>query len=67
MICYGRYPQIYFMKLNLLYEYWEPIAGHPGKLGELDSRTKKKKRLSFLIHPEDRERFLKWSSKKRKA
>lgn len=45
------------MELRLLYEYWEPIAGHPGKLGELDSRTKKRKRLSFLVHPEDREKF----------
>jgi hypothetical protein len=48
------------MKLKLLYEdHWEPIGGHPGKLGELDSRSKKnKKRKSFLVHPKDRERFM---------
>jgi hypothetical protein len=48
------------MRLSLLHEYWMPIAGHPGKLGELDSRTKKKERISFLKYPKDRERFSKW-------
>lgn len=48
------------MKLKLLHEdYWEPIGDHPGQLGKLDSRTKKKKRKSFLINPNDRERFMK--------
>ena len=50
----------------MLYEgHWEPIAGHPGQMGNKDPRAKKnKKRPSFLIHPSDRERFLKWSQNK---
>ncbi len=49
------------MKLKSLHEaYWEPISGHPGKLGERDKRSKKnKKKMSFLVHPADRERFMK--------
>jgi hypothetical protein len=48
------------MKLTLLHEaYWQPIADHPGQLGKLDKRAKKNDK-SFLIHPEDRKRWLKW-------
>lgn len=48
------------MKLKSLHEdHWEPIAGHPGKLGELDARARKRQRPSFLVKPSDRERFLK--------
>lgn len=56
------------MRLNLLYEdHWEPIAGHPGKMGNKDPRAKKnKKRPSFLLYPNDRERFVKWMNGKQK-
>lgn len=48
------------MKLTLLYEdFWQPIADHPGQLGKLDKRAKKNDK-SFLVHPEDRKRWLKW-------
>lgn len=49
------------MRLKSLHEdYWEPVGGHPGKLGDADPRSKKnKKRKSFLVHPGDRERFMK--------
>jgi hypothetical protein len=54
------------MKLNLLYEdYWQPIADHPGQLGKLDKRAKKNDK-SFLVHPEDRKRWLKWFSGSKK-
>jgi hypothetical protein len=44
----------------MLYEqYWQPIADHPGQLGKLDKRAKKNDK-SFLVHPEDRKRWLKW-------
>jgi len=52
------------MELKVLYEdgHWEPVAGHPGLLGAKSARSsttgKGKRRLSFLTHPEDRERFL---------
>lgn len=52
------------MKLVLLHEgHWMPISGYPNSI----VKTKKKKRqMSFLTHPEDREKFLKWSSGKKK-
>jgi hypothetical protein len=54
------------MRLRLMYEeHWEPISNHPGKLGDTDKRAKKNKRLSFLVHPSDRIRFVKWSSGKK--
>lgn len=50
------------MRLNALYEsYWQPIANHPGQLGKRDKRAKKNDK-SFLVHPEDRKRWLKWFS-----
>lgn len=50
------------MHLSALYEsYWQPIADHPGQLGKLDKRAKKNDK-SFLVHPEDRKRWLKWFS-----
>ena len=39
------------MKLETLHEYWQMVS----------SGKKKKKELSFLKHPEDRDRFLKWA------
>ena len=54
------------MKLSVLHEYWVPIAGHPGKLGELDTRAKKQKRISILKYPEDRERWSKWAAGQRR-
>jgi hypothetical protein len=51
------------MKLiKLLAEYWEVIGNYPNAI----LKPKKKKRLSFLTHPEDREKFLKWSNGKKK-
>jgi hypothetical protein len=48
------------MRLTSLHEaYWQPIADHPGQLGKLDKRAKKNDK-SFLVHPEDRKRWLKW-------
>lgn len=48
------------MRLTSLHEdYWQPIANHPGQLGKLDKRAKKNDK-SFLVHPEDRKRWLKW-------
>lgn len=50
------------MKLSLLHEdFWQPIGDHPGQLGKLDKRAKKNDK-SFLVHPEDRKRWLKWFS-----
>ena len=50
------------MRLTSLHEdYWQPIADHPGQLGKLDKRAKKNDK-SFLVHPEDRKRWLKWFS-----
>lgn len=50
------------MRLRSLHEdYWQPIADHPGQLGKLDKRAKKNDK-SFLVHPEDRKRWLKWFS-----
>jgi len=51
------------MRLSLLYEqgHWEPLSGHPGKLGT-DKRKRRTKRISFLVNPSDRERFLNWAS-----
>jgi hypothetical protein len=50
------------MRLSSLHEaYWQPISNHPGQLGKLDKRAKKNDK-SFLVHPEDRKRWLKWFS-----
>lgn len=54
------------MNLKSLYEgYWEVVYGYPNAL----LQPKKKKRLSFLIEPNDRQRFINWmhgNSQKRK-
>lgn len=48
------------MRLKSLFEdHWQPISNHPGQLGKLDKRAKKNDK-SFLVHPEDRKRWLKW-------
>lgn len=48
------------MRLKSIYEdHWQPISNHPGKLGKRDKRAKKND-MSFLVHPEDRKRWLKW-------
>ena len=45
--------------------YWDVVQDHPGKLG--GSNKKRKKRLSFLLHPEDRETFFKHKKKRYNA
>lgn len=48
------------MRLKAIYEdHWQPIGNHPGQLGKKDKRAKKND-MSFLVHPEDRKRWLKW-------
>src|SRR5882672_1947233 len=54
------------MRLEAIYEdYWQPIANHPGQLGKKDKRAKKND-MSFLVHPDDRKRWLKWFNGKKK-
>lgn len=52
------------MKLSRLHEdgSWMAVAGHPGKLGDsgkVSVRGKGNRRLSFLTHPEQRDKFFK--------
>lgn len=46
----------------LMAEYWEVVGNYPNAI----AKPKKKQRLSFLTHPEDREKFLRWSRRKKK-
>ena len=49
------------MRLTTLHEgHWELIGDYPNAI----AKPKKKKRLSFLTHPEDRKRFSRWMSGK---
>lgn len=43
------------MKMRILHEYWQAIGGAPY---DLNKKPSKKRQMSFLKHPEDRDRFL---------
>jgi hypothetical protein len=49
------------MKLKLLCDdgFWQVYKRHPGKLG--GSGRARGARISFLTHPSDRGKFLRWS------
>lgn len=50
------------MRLCMLHEgYWSTIPDPPYNMAK-DKNKKKKRPKSILKHPEDRERFLKWSN-----
>ena len=56
------------MKLTVLHEaapgYWKPVSLYgPNQTVKV---KKKKHQLSFLKYPEDRARFIKWSSQGKK-
>jgi len=56
------------MKLSTLYEdgHWRPISGYPGSLVKKKKKKGEKRRreMSFLTHPEDRGKFVRWGKKK---
>lgn len=51
------------MKLSFILEgHWDLAPGkYPGLIPSLRGKVKPSKRHSFLLHPDDRDRFIKWS------
>lgn len=57
------------MKLDMIYEgHWVLSPDkYPGLIPSLKGKIKRPKRHSFLLYPDDRERFIAWSKGNKKS